>query len=211
MHAKLLGALGTALAVLALAGTPAEAQWRGGQGSGAYESGYRDGARAGNDDARDGRGYEYQRHRDYRSADPGYDRRDRRSRGLPQQYPLGLRRRLSRRLLLARRPTLRVGVPQPAAWLGGGVATGEQATAAGFRTTSAIPTASRKATSAESTTAATATATTRAATAAIATPIRATAASTDRRASTKPATAAASSAAMARATRRPATRPAMIA
>lgn len=75
MHAKLVGAIGTALAVLVLAG-PAEAQWRGSASSaGAYESGYRDGAQAGGDDARDGRGYEYQRHRDYRAADRGYDNR----------------------------------------------------------------------------------------------------------------------------------------
>ena len=75
MHAKLAGAIGTAVAVLVLAG-PASAQWRGGGSSaGAYESGYRDGSRAGNDDARDGRGYEYQRHRDYRAADRDYDNR----------------------------------------------------------------------------------------------------------------------------------------
>ena len=82
MHAKLLGTVGTALALLVLAGTSAEAQWRSGPGSGAYESGYRDGARAGDDDARDGRGYEYQRHRDYRSADRGYDRLPRGSVGI---------------------------------------------------------------------------------------------------------------------------------
>jgi hypothetical protein len=89
MHAKLLGTVGTALALVVLAGTSAEAQWRGGQGSGAYESGYRDGARAGDDDARDGRGYEYQRHRDYRSADRGYDRRDGGRDGYTQQYRSG--------------------------------------------------------------------------------------------------------------------------
>jgi hypothetical protein len=73
MHAKLVGAIGIAVAALVLAG-PAEAQWRGSSSAGAYESGYRDGARAGDDDARDGRGYEYQRHRDYRAGDRGYDR-----------------------------------------------------------------------------------------------------------------------------------------
>jgi hypothetical protein len=89
MHAKLLGTVGTALALLVLAGTSAEAQWRSGSGSGAYESGYRDGARAGDDDARDGRGYEYQRHRDYRSADRGYDRGDGGRDGYAQQYRSG--------------------------------------------------------------------------------------------------------------------------
>ena len=72
MHAKLLSAVAAALAVVALAGTPAEAQRRDGWSNGAYDTGYRDGARAGGDDARDRRAFEYQRHRDYRSADRGY-------------------------------------------------------------------------------------------------------------------------------------------
>lgn len=81
MHAKLLGATLTALAVVTLAGTPLQAQRRDPWGTrdawgNAYDLGYRDGAQAGRDDARDGRGYEYQRHRDYRDANGGYDSRD---------------------------------------------------------------------------------------------------------------------------------------
>jgi hypothetical protein len=75
MHAKLLGATLTALAVVALAGAPLQAQWRDSRSS-AHDAGYRDGARAGGDDARDGRPFEYQRHRDYRSADSDYNSRD---------------------------------------------------------------------------------------------------------------------------------------
>jgi hypothetical protein len=86
MHAVRLGAALVATAVLALAAAPAEAQRRQGWGSGAYDEGYRDGARAGADDARDGRGFEYQRHRDYRSADGGYDRRDGRREAYAQEY-----------------------------------------------------------------------------------------------------------------------------
>jgi hypothetical protein len=72
MRALLLGTTVAVLAVVALA-APAEAQRRDGWGTNAYSDGYRDGARAGGDDARDGRRYEYQRHRDYRSAS-GYGR-----------------------------------------------------------------------------------------------------------------------------------------
>lgn len=80
MHAKLLAATFTALAVVTLAGAPLQAQrrdpWNTHDGWGnAYDVGYRDGAAAGRDDARDGRGYEYQRHRDYRDANGGYDGR----------------------------------------------------------------------------------------------------------------------------------------
>jgi hypothetical protein len=90
MHAKLLGATLAAVAVIALAAAPVEAQWRDGWGSsGGYDAGYRDGARAGRDDARDGRGFEYQRHRDYRSADGGYRSRDRRRDANADQYRAG--------------------------------------------------------------------------------------------------------------------------
>lgn len=62
-----------AVAVLTLAGAPVEAQrretWgRDSWGASAQSEGYRDGSRAGADDARRGRGFEYQRHRDYRDA-----------------------------------------------------------------------------------------------------------------------------------------------
>jgi hypothetical protein len=56
---------------------------------GGYDAGYRDGARAGGDDARDGRAYEYQRHRDYRSADRGYSNRDGRRDAYADQYRAG--------------------------------------------------------------------------------------------------------------------------
>ena len=87
MHAKLLGAALTALAVVALAGAPLEAQWadpRAGR-----DAGYRDGARAGGDDARDGHAFEYQRHRAYREADRGYQSRDGRRDDFKEQYRAG--------------------------------------------------------------------------------------------------------------------------
>lgn len=87
MHAKLLGAALTAVAVLALAGAPVAAQWADPRGG--HDEGYRDGARAGGDDARDGRPFEYQRHRDYRAADSGYQRRDGRRDDYQQQYRAG--------------------------------------------------------------------------------------------------------------------------
>lgn len=77
-----------ALTALTLSVTPAEAQW-GARANGAHTEGYRDGVRAGNDDARDGRRYEYQRHRDYRSADTGYQSRDGRRDDYRQQYRAG--------------------------------------------------------------------------------------------------------------------------
>jgi hypothetical protein len=73
MRAHLLGATIAGLVAVAFSAVPAEAQRRGAWGTDAYDSGYRDGARAGGDDARDGRRFEYQRHRDYRSAN-GYSR-----------------------------------------------------------------------------------------------------------------------------------------
>ena len=76
MRAQLLGATFAALAVVALAAAPAEAQRRDGWSAGAYDTGYRDGARSGADDARGGRAFEYQRHRDYRSAGRGYNSSD---------------------------------------------------------------------------------------------------------------------------------------
>lgn len=87
MHAKVLGAILTALAVVAMAAAPLEAQWRDPRGG--HDEGYRDGARAGGDDARDGRPFEYQRHRDYRNADNGYQSRDGRRDDYKQQYRAG--------------------------------------------------------------------------------------------------------------------------
>ena len=87
MFAKLLGATLAALAVVALAGTPVEAQW--GDPRGGRDEGYRDGARAGGDDARDGRAFAYQRHRDYREADRGYQPRDGRRSDFTRQYRAG--------------------------------------------------------------------------------------------------------------------------
>ena len=87
MHAKLLGATLTVLAVVAFAGAPLEAQW--GDPRGGHDEGYRDGARAGGDDARDGRAFDYQRHRDYRAADNGYQSRDGRRDDYRQQYRAG--------------------------------------------------------------------------------------------------------------------------
>lgn len=87
MNAKLLGATLAALAVVALAGASVDAQWadpRGGR-----DEGYSDGARAGGGDARDGRRFEYQRHRDYREADRGYQSRDGRRDAYTQQYRAG--------------------------------------------------------------------------------------------------------------------------
>ena len=78
-----------ALAVVALAVAPTEAQRRDGWNGGGYDTGYRDGARAGGDDARGGRSFEYQRHRDYRSADRGYSSRDNRRDAYTQQYRAG--------------------------------------------------------------------------------------------------------------------------
>ena len=95
MHATLLGATFTALAVVVLAAAPADAQWRDGWGDGGYDAGYRDGARAGGDDARDGRAFEYQRHRDYRSGDRGYSSRDGRRDAYTRSVPRRVRRRLS--------------------------------------------------------------------------------------------------------------------
>ncbi|HUU32628.1 MAG TPA: hypothetical protein VMW48_01130, partial [Vicinamibacterales bacterium] len=80
MHAKLLGVALTALTVVALAAAPAEAQ--GTDRGGGHDEGYGDGARAGSEDARGGGPFEYQRHRDYRAADNGYQRRE----GRPDDY-----------------------------------------------------------------------------------------------------------------------------
>jgi hypothetical protein len=64
------------VAALLLGGSAvASAQWRQGYNDPAWDAGYRDGLRAGEDDARDGRPFEYQRSRDYREADNGYDSR----------------------------------------------------------------------------------------------------------------------------------------
>lgn len=63
------------LATLTTAAEPAAAQSRSWNQDARVE-GYSDGVRAGRDDSQDGRRFEYQRHRDYRDADQGYDRRD---------------------------------------------------------------------------------------------------------------------------------------
>lgn len=86
MPAIHLRAVLAALALVTLIGAPVDAQWRDNQRANARSEGYRDGARAGGDDARDGRRYEYQRHRDYRQADTGYQSRDGRRDDYKQQY-----------------------------------------------------------------------------------------------------------------------------
>lgn len=87
MYAHLLRAALTAVAVIALSGSPAHAQWADPRGG--HDEGYRDGAQAGGDDAREGRPFEYQRHRDYRAADNGYQRRDGRRDDYKEQYRAG--------------------------------------------------------------------------------------------------------------------------
>ncbi len=94
-----------ALTALTLSVAPAQAQW-GGAANGAHTEGYRDGVRAGHDDARDGRRYEYQRHRDYRSADTGYQSRDGRRDDYREQYRGGFIGGLSRWFLLVGTPAL---------------------------------------------------------------------------------------------------------
>ena len=89
MHAIPLRATLAALALATVLGVPAEAQWRDTWGASAQSEGYRDGARAGGDDARDGRPFEYQRHRHYREGDRGYDRGDGRRDDYKQQYRAG--------------------------------------------------------------------------------------------------------------------------
>ena len=89
MHATHLRATLAALAAVAFLGAPAEAQWRDSRGAAAHNQGYRDGARAGGDDARDGRASEYQRHRDYRQADSGYQSPDGGKDDHRQQYRAG--------------------------------------------------------------------------------------------------------------------------
>ena len=211
MRAQLLGATFAALAVVALAAAPAEAQRRDGSSGGAYDSGYRDGARAGGDDARERPGFEYQRHRDYRAADRGYSNRDNRRDAYTQQYRAGFVAGYRDGFYSAGgRGAGRAPRPGPVVRRERRDRGGPRATAAS-PTTSATPTDSKKATSAASTTAATATATTLAGTAATAMPTRATAASTAPRASTRSATGAASSAATTRATGRPARAAAVVA
>ena len=89
MHAIPLTATLAALALATVLGAPAEAQWRDSWGASAQSEGYRDGALAGGDDARDGRSFEYQRHRDYREGDRGYDRGDGRRDDYMQHYRAG--------------------------------------------------------------------------------------------------------------------------
>lgn len=76
MHAALLRTtLAAAVVLLTAGGTTAQAQWRDRSGSNARAEGYNAGAQAGVDDARDGRRFEYQRHRAYRDGDRGYSNR----------------------------------------------------------------------------------------------------------------------------------------
>ncbi len=89
MHATHLRATLAVLAVVTLMSAPAEAQRRDAWGASAQSEGYRDGARAGGDDARDGRPFEYQRHRDYRDGDRGYQSRSGRRDDYTQQYRAG--------------------------------------------------------------------------------------------------------------------------
>jgi hypothetical protein len=77
------------VAVVTLMSAPAEAQRRDAWGATAQSEGYRDGARAGGDDARDGRPFEYQRHRDYRDGDRGYQSRSGRRDDYARQYRAG--------------------------------------------------------------------------------------------------------------------------
>lgn len=90
MHAALLRATLAAAVVVVTAGSaPAQAQWRDPWGSNARAEGYNDGAQAGVSDARDGRPFEYQRHRAYREGDRGYDRRYGSRDDYAQQYRAG--------------------------------------------------------------------------------------------------------------------------
>jgi hypothetical protein len=50
--------------------------WNNRVGGEAYQRGFRDGERLGGDDARHGRAFNVQTHREYREADAGYDRND---------------------------------------------------------------------------------------------------------------------------------------
>lgn len=73
MHAALLRTtLATAVVLVTAGVATAQGQWRE-QGSHAHAEGYNAGARAGADDAHDGRDFEYQRHRAYRDGDHGYN------------------------------------------------------------------------------------------------------------------------------------------
>lgn len=87
----------TAIAVLMLAAAPAEAQRRDTWGreswsGSAHSDGYRDGTRAGSEDARRGRGFEYQQHRDYREAgDRSRGRRDEYARDYRAGFVAGYR------------------------------------------------------------------------------------------------------------------------
>lgn len=75
MHAALLRTtLAAAVFLVTAGGATAQWQWRD-QGSHAHAEGYNAGARAGADDAHDGRAFEYQRHRAYRDGDRGYNGR----------------------------------------------------------------------------------------------------------------------------------------
>ncbi|MGD9905117.1 MAG: hypothetical protein AB7U83_16755 [Vicinamibacterales bacterium] len=89
MTTKLLGATVAALATVVLAAGPAEAQRRDGWAGAAYDAGYRDGVRAGGDDGRDRRPFDYQRHRDYRAADRGYSTRNGRRDDWARDYRAG--------------------------------------------------------------------------------------------------------------------------
>jgi hypothetical protein len=73
--------------------------WNNRVGSEAYQRGFRDGERIGEDDARRNRAFNVQSHREYREADAGYDRndgsrdryRDEFRRGFTEGYRIGYR------------------------------------------------------------------------------------------------------------------------
>ena len=73
--------------------------WDGRYGGEAYQRGYREGQRLGDEDSRHGRPFNVQNHREYRNADQGYDRddgsrdryRDEFRRGFNEGYRIGFR------------------------------------------------------------------------------------------------------------------------
>jgi hypothetical protein len=110
------------LAALSVSGSPVHAQWPDSGGGSAHAEGYNDGARAGRDDARDGRPFEYQRHRDYRDANRGFGRGGDRN-AYTQQYRAGfVAGYRDAYYARGRGPVLRGGRPS----YGGGPSYGEQ-------------------------------------------------------------------------------------
>ena len=84
MRTRTITLLGAAVALAALSAMPVSAAPQGGGWSifggqndrGAYDRGYREGLRDGEQDLRSGRGVDLNRHSAYRNADAGYARRD---------------------------------------------------------------------------------------------------------------------------------------